>query len=197
MDNKNIEIVVDNVEEEVKEDIMTVAEFVELYENDKTKGKTEVAKKLKITPYLDYEVKISLADNIVTHANVDKDTGNVVLNSPLRFVFFVFTIVNKYTNVRMGAGDMLGDFNALNSRGLVEYLMKQIPEKELSEFSTVVDMVCDDLIANKTEIHAFVNNIIDSLAELMNAFSDIGEQFKDVDFEKVLSQLEEAASKTE
>ena len=42
MDNKNIEVVVDNVEEEVKEDIMTVAEFVELYENDKTKDKTEV-----------------------------------------------------------------------------------------------------------------------------------------------------------
>ena len=197
MDNKNIEVVVDNVEEEVKEDIMTVAEFVELYENDKTKDKTEVVKKLKITPYIDYEMKISLADNIIKNSNVDKETGNIVLNSPLRFIFFVYTIINKYTNVRMGAGDMLGDFNALNSRGLVEYLMKQVPEKELSEFTTVVDMVCNDLITNKTEIHAFVNEVLNALAELMGAFSNIGEQFKDVDFEKVLSQLEEAASKTD
>lgn len=189
MDNKNIEVAMDTLEEEVKEDIMTVAEFVELYENDKTKDKTDVKKKLKVIPYLDYEVKIALAENIINHANVDSKTGNVMLNSPMRFLFYVYTVVNKYTNVRMGVGDMFGDFNALNSRGLIEFLMKQIPEKELNELTTMIDMVSDDLIANKYELHSYIRELSEKfftfVSEYLAPLSD------------TLNQLSEAINEAE
>lgn len=192
---------VTNDAEVVEIGTMTAKEFVALYDSDTTKNKTAVAKELKVTPYINYEEKIALAENIVNSANINKETGNIVLNSPLRFVFFVFTVINKYTNVRLGAGGMLDDFNTLNSHGLVEYLMKQIPEKELSEFTTVVDMVADDLMTNKYEPHAYVNNVLEKILNLLNPAIDVlnnlSEQIKDVDFDELTKKLEEMAEKAE
>lgn len=152
--------------EDNKGDTITVSEFIELYESDKTKEKMNVEKILKIVPYINYEVKIALAENIISHANINSETGEVMLNSPLRFLFYVFTVINKYTNVKMGASDMFGDFNALNSRGLIEFLMKKIPEKELNELTTVIDMVADDLIANKYEPHAYIRDLVHDFSSI-------------------------------
>ena len=150
-----------------------VKSFVEEYE--KCSNNDDRAKflktKLKTEKYMPYADKLTLADNIINHSSyamvkedgVLKKTDKIALNSPMRYILFVMTVVDKYTNIEVNFGNIMPDFDALNFNSLIEVVFEKVGDKETAEFNTVVEMVLNDFMANK---YQFKNYIDDTLLKI-------------------------------
>ena len=154
-----------------------VKSFVEEYEkqmNDIEKSKF-LKSKLKTEKYMPYADKLALAENIVkssSYAMIKEDgklkqTDRIALNSPLRYILFVMTLVDKYTNIEVNFGNIMPDFDALNFNSLIEVIFEKIGEKETAEFNTVVDMVLNDFMANKYQFKNYIDDTLLKVSELV------------------------------
>lgn len=150
-----------------------VKSFVEEYEkqvNDADKEKF-LKTKLKTEKYMPYADKLALAENIVKSSSyaivkedgVLKQTDRIALNSPMRYVLFVMTVVDKYTNIEVDFKNIMPEFDALNFNSLIESIFEKVGDKETAEFNTVVEMVLNDFMANK---YQFKNHINDTLSRV-------------------------------
>ena len=147
-----------------------VKSFVEEYEkqlNDADKAKF-LRSKLKTEKYMSYADKLTTAENIVkssSYAMVKEDgklkqTDTIALNSPMRYILFVMTIIDKYTNIEVNFKNIIPDFDALNFNGLIEVIFEKVGDKEIAEFNTVVDMVLNDFMANKYQFKNYINDTL-------------------------------------
>ena len=154
----------------------SVKDFVKEYEKQLTEVDKDkfVKNHLKAEKYLLYEDKIKLAENIVKSssyaiANEDgalRKTDVIAFNSPMRYILFVMTIVDKYTNIRVNFQDVMPEFNALNFDGLIEVIFKKIGDKEINEFNTILDMVLDDFTVNKYQFRNYISETISKISGL-------------------------------
>lgn len=154
-----------------------VKSFVEEYEkcsNNDDKAKF-LKNKLKTEKYMPYADKLALAENIVkssSYAMIKEDgklkqTDRIALNSPMRYILFVMTVVDKYTNIEVNFGNIMPDFDALNFNSLIEVIFEKVGDKETAEFNTVVEMVLNDFMANKYEFKNYVSEIFSKLFALI------------------------------
>lgn len=150
-----------------------VKSFVEEYEkqvNDADKAKF-LKTKLKTEKYMPYADKLALAENIVKSSSyaivkedgVLKQTDRIALNSPMRYILFVMTVVDKYTNIEVDFKNIMPEFDTLNFNSLIENIFEKVGDKETAEFNTVVEMVLNDFVANK---YQFKNYIDDTLLKV-------------------------------
>lgn len=176
---------------------ITVENLVKLYNEDKTADKKNFYSQLKIGEYIPYMQKVEIARKIF-EATCMVD-GRVVLDSPIRYLMYCRTIVDLYTNIKFTEknpeienDDMLGvvmmaEFDALNSLGLFEVIFAKIPEREINEFNTILDMVSNDAMTNKAGVYGFFSDMVDRLTAVVNALAEIT---KDANWEEILEQLE-------
>ena len=166
-------------------DKISVSEFVKEYNacTNETARKNYL-KKLDITKYLSYEQKIVIASRIVEATSRDQDgTDRVVINSPMRYVLYVFSVLSSYTNLDMGTTMSLEHFNALNQYGLIEKIFALIPEKELAEFQKIVEMTFDDFMTNYYEAHNYINSVLEKILHIVNS-PQLAELAQQLDGEK-------------
>ena len=154
-----------------------VKSFVEEYEkcsNNDDKAKF-LKSKLKTEKYMSYADKLAYADNIVKSSSYAmikeegklKQTDRIVLNSPMRYILFVMTVVDKYTNIEVNFKNVMPEFDALNSNSLIEVIFGKIGDKEMAEFNTVVDMVLNDFMANKYQFKNYINDTLSRVYDLV------------------------------
>ena len=154
-----------------------VKSFVEEYEkqlsnDDKAKF---LKSKLKTEKYIPYADKLSVAENIINHSSyaivkedgVLKQTDRIALNSPMRYILFVMTVVDKYTNIEVNFKNIMPDFDALNFNGLIEVVFERIGDKETAEFNAVVDMVLNDFMANKYQFKNYINETLSKVSVIV------------------------------
>ena len=183
-----------------------VKSFVEEYEKqlidaDKTKF---LRSKLKTEKYMPYADKLALAENIVkssSYAMIKEDgklkqTDKIALNSPMRYILFVMTVVDKYTNIEVNFGNIMPEFDALNSNSLIEIIFDKVGDKEMAEFNTVVDMVLNDFMANKYQFKNYIDDtllkvygLVEKCAPLINNIADKLDNMSEEDAEKLLGLL--------
>ena len=154
-----------------------VKSFVEEYEkqmNDADKTKF-LRSNLKTEKYIPYADKLAIAENIVNHssyATVKEDgklrqTNKIALNSPMRYILFVMTVVDKYTNIEVNFKNVMPEFDALNFNSLIEVVFEKVGDKEMAEFNTVVDMVLNDFMANKYQFKNYIDDTLLKVYELV------------------------------
>ncbi len=154
-----------------------VKSFVEEYEkcsNNDDKAKF-LKSNLKTEKYISYADKLTLAENIINHSSyamvredgVLKQTDRIALNSPMRYILFVMTIVDKYTNIEVDFKNIMPDFDALNFNGLIEIIFEKVGDKETAEFNTVVDMVLNDFMANKYQFRNYISDTLSRFSGLV------------------------------
>lgn len=187
----------------------TVIEFAKKYEekltnNDKA---TFLKTKLKVENYMEYAEKVLIAKNIVRSSSYaiskDKDSGELTktnqihINSPMRYVLFVMSIVNKYTNIEVNFNNIMIEFDALNKNGLVELITKRVGEKEIAEFQTVVDMVLGDFMNNEYEFKNYLSGlvvraggIVEKIAPLVENITNKLDSLSDEDADKLTKLIE-------
>lgn len=183
-----------------------VKSFVEEYEKQLTNDdKAKFLKsKLKIEKYMPYADKLTLAENIVKHSSyamvkedgVLKQTDRIALNSPMRYILFVMTVVDKYTNIKVNFNNIMPDFDALNFNSLIEVIFEKIGDKETAEFNTVVEMVLNDFMANKYQFKNYIDDtllkisgLVEKCAPLIDNITSKLDSMSEEDAEKLSSLL--------
>lgn len=157
-----------NNDENVK---LNVEELVKEY----TSTTNDVARKMfmekiQVKPYISYSAKMIYANRIVESTSWDESNGKVSINSPIRHVLYVYTLINAYTNIDMDNENMLAEYDALSSSGLKEKIISKIPEAEKKEFDYVLKMVTGDYYANHFETHAYIDSLVDRLRNIVENF---------------------------
>ena len=183
-----------------------VKSFVEEYEKqlmDADKAKF-LKSKLKTEKYMPYADKLALAENIVkssSYAMVKEDgalkqTDRIALNSPMRYILFVMTVVDKYTNIEVNFQNIMPDFDALNFNSLIEVIFEKIGDKEISEFNTLVEMVLNDFMANKYEFKNYISDtlsrvvgLVERCAPLIDNITSKLDSMTEEDVEKLTNKL--------
>ena len=183
-----------------------VKSFVEEYEkcsnnDDKTKF---LKSKLKTEKYLPYADKLTFDENIINHSSyamvkedgVLKKTDRIALNSPMRYILFVMTVVDKYTNIEVNFQNIMPDFDALNFNSLIEVIFEKIGDKEISEFNTLVEMVLNDFMANKYEFKNYISDtlsrvvgLVERCAPLIDNITSKLDSMTEEDVEKLTNKL--------
>lgn len=160
-----------------------VKTFVEEYEKQLTDAdKVQFLKtKLKYEKYMPYAEKLMIAENIVQSSSyamikeddVLKKTDRIEINSPMRYILFVMTIVNKYTNVEVNFKNIMPEFDYLNKNGLIEVIFEKIGDREIGEFNTTVEMVLNDFMSNKFEFKNYISETLSRVYGLVEKCSPL------------------------
>lgn len=183
-----------------------VKSFVEEYEKySNNEDRTKFLKnKLKTEKYMPYADKLTLAENIINHSSyamtkedgVLKKTDKIALNSPMRYILFVMTIVDKYTNIEVNFKNIMPEFDALNFNSLIEVIFEKIGDKETAEFNTVVEMVLNDFMANKYQFKNYIDDtllkvtgLVAKCAPLINNITNKLDSMSEDDVEKLSGLL--------
>ena len=156
---------------------ITVDMFCKTYKaNSKAKDKTfeEFIKKHITTEYVDYVTKVVYCKNIVKASCYIKDGDRefIKINSEKRYLFFVMRLIELYTDIEIDEDNVVSEYDKLNKIGAIDVLMSAIPEKEYTEFSTLLNMEMDDFRDNEYSITALLYNLKNSFSlseEIINS----------------------------
>lgn len=129
---------------------------------------------LKITPYIPYVVKGSLADSLLKITMVDED-GNVRVNSYVEYLLLTRIFIEQYTNLEVETEGFFEEYDALKKSGLFNLLfigtddkLPLIPYAEIEEFKFIINEKKKDIMTNKYEIHSFIKEQVERFGKLAN-----------------------------
>lgn len=126
--------------------------------------------------YVPYEKKADIAKAIADASywrKVKDSSGNeyseLHINSVARYMLTCISMFDLYTDIERSKskGNMLDDFNLLNENGIFDILVQNLDERELKEFNMILDMICDDVIANEYENHAYITKQVNRFGKLV------------------------------
>ena len=165
-----------------------IKEFCENYKNRATdKLKEDYLKEnLKITTYLPFIKKDTLAQNIVNattykfedYTKEDGTTGRrrtnqIQVNSTAQMLLFYRVIIENYTDLEVETEGFYEEYDALNESGVLFELTADfeghpslIPVKEISELRGIIDLKQRDIMTNQYEIHSYISNQIERITEV-------------------------------
>ena len=151
--------------------------FLVEYKTKKTvEEKEECVKKYMKNEYVPYDKKAdvanAIADTSYHRIETDKDGNERKVfhaDSIARYMLMCMAMVDLYTTIERQkiGGNMLDDFNAMNSNGALDLILKNIDPSEIKEFKMVIQMACDDLMTNEYENHAFISKQVERFGELI------------------------------
>lgn len=130
------------------------------------KDKEQYFKDAITTKYIPYQEKIAICENIVNVSMNEKQ------NTPLRYMLFTLSLIDKYTNIDIDFDHPLSDFNMLLESGVGNQIVVRIPDSERDIFQTILDMCMDDYVENNKSLTAFLDTKLKALELAFGAMND-------------------------
>lgn len=149
-----------------------------------SKDKEGFIKKHLKKEYIPYAEKLSEALNIAkasTHIEIEgknlykKDT-------PMMRFLSMNKLISMYTDITFDDSNVVEMYDALSKEGLMPLLLSSIPETEVSEFMSLVDMCVNDIYENERELSTIIENKLEAINLVVS---------------QIFSTFEEALSQTE
>lgn len=103
--------------------------------------------KVKYTEYTNFEVACFYADRIIANSMFDKK-GDIKVDSCQKYLQYIFALLSFYTNIDTHAEQWMLEFNKLRRYGLLEEIIKGIPETEVNTLDAVLEMKSNDAMTN-------------------------------------------------
>ena len=151
---------------------ITIKEFVDEYNNKAgEKFKDSYLKDtIKVTPYLPFLTKVALAESIIRASMFkykkveDKETGEMKrektddlnINSVTQALLFVRCVIENYTNLVVETEGFYEEYDMLVASGALKQIMNLIPEAELTEFRSILNMELKDLLDNYSNQNSYI-----------------------------------------
>lgn len=146
---------------------------------------------LVITPYVPFNKKNVLTDKLVdisTYIYEDytkedgiigrRKTDKIRVNSTVQYLLFCRLVIENYTNLTVETEGFFEEYDALKECGLLDKLMVStetrpslIPMDEIAEFRAIIDMKQKDEIFNKTEVHNYVNSLVERFGNIIDVLA--------------------------
>lgn len=150
--------------------------------------------------YVPYEEKAAVANKIVdasywrTVVGSDgKEVKELHVDSIVKHMLVCMSLIDLYTTVECDNknGKMLDNYNKLNEIGLLDFIIQNINPRELKEFRMILQLTCDDLIANEFENHAYITKQVNRFGELIGtALAPVISQLDINKIENVIKQIQ-------
>ena len=167
---------------------ITIKTFCKEYSNRATDilKKQYIKDNLEITPYVSFVTKDALIGNLLKVTMIDKETGNVKVNSSAEYLLFTRILIENYTNLTVETDGFYEEYDGLKKSGLFDILLvgndttaPLIPYEEITEFKHLLSIKKNDVLQNRYEIHSFITEQVDrfktlgeaTLTPLVNALS--------------------------
>ena len=149
-----------------------VKEFVKKYNtfNSKDAKRKYLESMIIEDKYVDYLVKVKYARDILAISCIDKDTGEIKMDSCKKYILYICTLINLYTKFEITSNKAVESYDLLDMNKLVDPILELMPEHEYKTFNTIFKMCQDDLMTNNYEIHGFINR------KIKNAYPYISKQ---------------------
>ena len=145
---------------------MKINEFIEGFNAAENKEKF-VNKHIK-TDYVVYATKIATCQRIVQACMYDED-GRFAPNTPMRYMLFVVSIIELYTDIEFDATDKLSGFDDLEACGADNYIVNAVAS-DFSKFESVMNMTVDDAVDRSRNLIDYFDGKIarvkDALAQI-------------------------------
>ena len=152
---------------------------------------TYIKENLVITPYVPFNKKNVLTDKLVdisTYVFEDytkedgtigrRKTDKIRLNSTAQYILFCRLIVENYTNLTVETEGFYDEYDALKECGLLDKLMVStetrpslVPMDEIADLRAIIDMKQKDEIFNKTEVHNYVDSLVERFSDVLNVLA--------------------------
>lgn len=182
---------------------ITIKEFCKEYNNraNDTLKKQYIKDNLEIVPYLSFVKKDALISNLLKITMIDKETGNVKVNSSAEYLLMTRILIENYTNLTVETEGFFEEYDELKKSGLFNILLvgndttaPLIPYEEIAEFKHLLSIKRNDVLTNRYEIHSFITEQVDrfktlseaTLTPFMNAVSKKLDEIPKEDLDKVI-----------
>lgn len=144
---------------------MKVKDFVEQFVKTTDKERF-VAKHIK-TSYIPYAVKMNEAARIVRTSTYTGEEGAFKLSSPTRYLLFILTVLQQYTDIELNLSAVTEDFDALDEVGAIDFIVAAIG-RDVDTFQTIVNMTYDDELTNTRDLVPFLETKIEALGAVLS-----------------------------
>ena len=155
---------------------MDYTKFISDYKLNK--DKESFVKKHITKQYIPYATKLALAQSIAktcTHVSINgKDIYKK--DTPAQYFATVMHLITQYTDIQYDATIVPQVYDALMESGAMQVLLSSIPESEVTEFRTLIDMCVSDIYENERELSSFLETKFDAISltieQIMSSIQD-------------------------
>jgi len=145
--------------------------------------------KVKYTEYTNFEIACFYADVIINESMFTKNK-DIKIDSCKKYLQYVFTLLFYYTNIDVHAEQWILEFNKLKRYGLLEEVIKGIPETEISTLDAVLEMKTNDAMTNYYNFQNWATKKLGDFypyaSKIINTFLEKTENIiKNIDEEKI------------
>ena len=117
--------------------------------------KVFLEKSVKTVEYTNFEVVCGYADIIVAQSMFDKN-GDVSVDSCKKYLLYIYTLIAFYTNINVHAQGWTKEFNSICRYGLLDKIIKLIPESEVATLEAVLEMKIGDVRVNYYNVQNWI-----------------------------------------
>ena len=104
-------------------------------------------KTIKTVTYTNFEVVCGYADIIIAQSMFNKN-GDILVDSCKKYLLYLYTLIAFYTNINVHANSWTKEFNSICRYGLLDKIVKAIPESEVATLDAVLEMKVGDANIN-------------------------------------------------
>lgn len=156
---------------------ITIKTFCKEYNNraNDTLKKQYIEDNLEITPYVLFVKKDALISNLLKATMIDKETGNVKVNSSAEYLLTTRILIENYTNLTVETEGFYEEYDELKKSGLFNILLvgsdaadtaPLIPYEEIIEFKHLLSIKKADYMTNHSTPQAFISNQIERITTI-------------------------------
>lgn len=109
--------------------------------------KVFLEKSVKTVEYTNFEVVCGYADIIIAQSMFNKN-GDILVDSCKKYLLYLYTLIAFYTNINVHANSWTKEFNSICRYGLLDKIIKAIPESEVATLDAVLEMKVGDANIN-------------------------------------------------
>ena len=116
------------------------------FRSDEAK-KVFLEKTIKTVEYTNFEVVCGYVDIIIAQSMFNKN-GDILVDSCKKYLLYIYTLIAFYTNINVHANSWIKEFNSICRYGLLDEIIKLIPESEKVTLEAILDMKTGDVNIN-------------------------------------------------
>lgn len=152
---------------------ISVIEFVDGYKKCSTQQlkNNYIKSKLVINSYVDFLKKCFICDKVI-EASCDNSSECIIVNSSFRYLFFIRSMISLYTNIGIDDNDYSSWYDTLNECGALTAIMSKIPEAEVEECNTILQMKVDDFMNNNMNFRNYIASQVSGFEDMLDGLQD-------------------------
>lgn len=158
----------------------TYQQVITKYKNAAEDKKDDILKGMIVKEYVDYQTKLTEVRKIVdlcSHSSIPDPADNSKEKSiyrkdtPLMYFLLKIRLIKAYTNIEIADDKVFEAYNTLDEVGMLDKLLSFVPETETAKWTTMLQMIDDDMYANERDLASYLDTKIDALGLVLGTMA--------------------------